>query len=215
MRRGLTLAWPVILGYLPIGLSYGVIARHNGLTTAETVAMSIMVFAGSSQLVAAGMLGAGAGAWAVVVTTFLVNLRHLLFGAALCSRLSQVPRKWLPYLAFGITDEFFAVVTAAPQQNWPVYAWLSLSAYLGWVGSSAAGALLGDVTGPNWSRALEFALTAMFIGLLVPQLTHRSRGLSAGLGAAAVLLLGQVLPAGVSLVLAILLGATAGMMVGK
>jgi len=215
LRRGLTLGWPVILGYLPIGLSYGVIARHSGLGTVETVAMSILVFAGSSQLVAAGMLGAGAGAGAVVVTTFLVNLRHLLFGAALAPRLSQVPRKWLPWLAFGITDEFFAVVTAAPQESWPVYAWLALSTYLGWVGSSAAGALLGAVTGYAWGRALGFALAAMFIGLLVPQLTRGSRGLAACLGAAAVLVLGQVLPAGVSLVLAILVGATAGTVVAK
>lgn len=215
MRRGLALGWPVILGYLPIGLSYGVIARHSGLETAEAVVMSILVFAGSSQLVAAGMFGAGAGAWSVVLATFLVNLRHLLFGAALCPRLGSVPKKWLPWLAFGITDEFFAVVTAASQESWPVYAWLSLSAYLGWVTSSAAGALLGEVTGPTWSRAMGFALAAMFIGLLIPQLTRRSRVLAACVGAGAVLILGRFLPDGVSLVLAILVGATTGTVVGK
>ncbi|MEW6523057.1 MAG: AzlC family ABC transporter permease [Bacillota bacterium] len=215
MRRGLKLGWPVIMGYLPIGLAYGVIARQNGLGSAETVVMSVLVYAGSSQLMAAGMLGAGSSPGAVLATTFLVNSRHLLMSAALSPRLARVPRKWLPVLAFGITDESFALVTASQPEPWPVYGWLFFFTYLGWVGSSAAGALVGGLAGAALGRALEFALAAMFIGLLVPQVTRASRAAAALASALAALGLSRVFPGHAGLLAAILVGATVGLVMDR
>lgn len=207
---GLRLALPVALGYFPIGLAYGVVATQHGLLPLETIAMSALVFAGSAQIIAAGLWGAGAGAAAIVASTFLVNLRHLLMSAALVPRLQPAPRRSWPLLAFGITDEFFAVASGLSPLPWPVYAYLVVFHYLGWVGSSAAGAYAGRLLGATLGPSLEFALVAMFIGLLLPQLGTRSRWTAAAVAGLCSLALGQVWGGNTQVLIAALLGATAG-----
>src|SRR5689334_12770647 len=83
LRNGLTAAWPICLGFLPIGLSLGVLAQKAGLLPWQVAAMSFLVFAGGSQFIAVGMLAAGASVVTIIGTTFLVNLRHLLMSSAL------------------------------------------------------------------------------------------------------------------------------------
>ena len=80
--QGLMAAWPICLGYIPIGLAFGVLAQKAGLSVLEIGSMSIFVFAGSSQFIAVSMLSTGAGAASIIVTTFMVNLRHLLMSLA-------------------------------------------------------------------------------------------------------------------------------------
>ena len=83
IRYGLTKAVPVILGYMPIGLAFGVLAREAGLNLTQVFLMSLLVFAGSSQFISVAMLKAGADMWSIIATTFIVNLRHLLFSASI------------------------------------------------------------------------------------------------------------------------------------
>lgn len=80
---------PVVLGYIPIGLSYGVLAQKAGLSGFNAVMMSLLVYAGSSQLVAAGLFAAGAPAPSIILTTFVVNLRHMLLSAAIAPSLHR------------------------------------------------------------------------------------------------------------------------------
>ena len=80
---GLAAAWPICLGYIPIGLSLGVLAQKGGLAPWQMAAMSLLVFAGSSQFIAVAMLATGASALAIISTVFMVNLRHLLMSSAL------------------------------------------------------------------------------------------------------------------------------------
>ena len=109
MRRGLGAAWPICLGFLPIGLSLGVLAQKAGLLPWQVAAMSVLVFAGGSQFIAVGMLAGGASAATIIGTTFLINLRHLLMSSALASCLSGARRRFLVFFAYGVTDESFAV----------------------------------------------------------------------------------------------------------
>ncbi|WP_460039477.1 AzlC family ABC transporter permease [Thermaerobacter litoralis] len=195
--RGLVAGLPIVAGYLPIGLAYGVVAVQAGLTPLEAVAMSLLVFAGSAQFAAAGMLAAGAATASLVVTTFLINLRHVLFGAALAPRLGE--RRWgrLALAAFGLTDEVFAVAQAtldgAPRP-WPYLLGLEVAAYVAWCGASAAGALIGDALAGLADWGLDYALPAMFLALIALQLGGRmGRGLVvAGVAAAVSLGLGAL-----------------------
>ncbi|MFW5986292.1 MAG: AzlC family ABC transporter permease, partial [Halanaerobiales bacterium] len=109
LRAGFKDALPIIMGYVPIGIAYGMLAVQNGLDGYTTVAMSFFVFAGSSQLITVEMVGKGAAVLAIILMTFLVNLRHLLMSASLSLHFQKTDSRLLPLLSFFITDESFAV----------------------------------------------------------------------------------------------------------
>lgn len=175
--RGARLGVPVVVGYVPIGLAYGVIARHSGLSPAEATLMSVLVFAGSAQFIACGLVSSGATAVGVVSTTLLVNLRHVLFSMSLLSRLRHLSRPVLAVLSFGITDETFGVAVgrfpADEPADWREVAGLNFVSYAAWVASSFVGAALGSTVGDGARLGIDFALPAMFICLLVMQVSSR------------------------------------------
>ncbi|PZN04456.1 branched-chain amino acid ABC transporter permease [Thermaerobacter sp. FW80] len=179
--RGLWAGLPIVAGYLPIGLAFGVVAVQAGLTPAEALAMSLVVFAGSAQFAAAGMVAAGAAPAALVATTFLINLRHVLFGAALAPRLGE--RRWgrLAVAAFGLTDEVFAVAQATLDRvprPWPYLMGLEVAAYGSWCAASWLGAAIGGALEGLGAWGLDYALPAMFLALIALQLGDRAgRGL--------------------------------------
>lgn len=172
-RLGLMGALPVVLGYLPIGFAVGVLAAQTGLSAAETAFMSLLVYAGASQFIALHLLGAGAAPLTIVMTTLLVNLRHLLMSAALSPYLRGVRASALAFLSFTLTDEVFAVNSVEFQRRGRGDPWfmsgLHLLPYLTWQGSTVVGAVLGGMISEPEAWGLDFALAAMFIGLLVLQ----------------------------------------------
>lgn len=167
---------PVVLGYVPVGFAYGVLAKNAGLSTANTLAMSVFVFAGSAQFIAVGLLAAGASLAGIVLTTFVVNLRHLLFSAALSPSLGAWRRRDLSLLAFELTDETFALHAGAlgegPLSRAETLA-VGVMAQAAWVLGSALGAVAGASVGDVRPIALDFALPAMFIALLAGQARTR------------------------------------------
>lgn len=206
-------ALPVVLGYLPIAVAYGILARQAGIPPHMTVFMSVMVFAGSSQFIGVSMIAGGASWGIIVMTTFLVNLRHLLMSASLSPYFKKFSRRWLPLLAFGLTDETFAVAGTVFRQDSrdEKYVFgLQLTAYLSWVGGSLAGALVGGSFTAAASLGLEFVLYAMFISLLVAQITDRRMLFAALFSGGAAMLGARFLPGHWYIILATLLGATLG-----
>ena len=109
LRKGLSAAVPIAIGYVPIAVAFGVIARQTGLSFAETVLMSMMVFAGASQFMAVQMATAGALGMEIIFATLVLNFRHFVMGLSLMDRLKDVPALVKGVLAFGVTDETFAV----------------------------------------------------------------------------------------------------------
>lgn len=219
-REGLRAAAPIVLGYTPIGFAFGVLARTAGFTVAEIGLMSLIVYAGSSQFIGAAMFGAGAAGPAIVSTTFLVNLRHLLMSTALVPSMRANPAWQNTLLAYGITDESFAVSSTVLQGRpaAPAFmAGLHITAQSAWVVASVLGALAGQMAGNTESLGLDFALTAMFVGLLMPHLRgegRRSRMLSAVVAAAvAVTIAVGLAAASWSIIVATLVAATVGVMV--
>lgn len=170
------LASPIIIGYIPIGVAYGILGAQAGLPLWAVLGMSLLVFAGSSQFIAVGMLQAGAPWPVITVTTFLVNLRHLLMSTALVPHVRNVPIPRLLLLAFGVTDESFAVNSAqfrAGKHGVGSSLVISYLGYVTWAVASGVGFILGDYISDPLRFGVDFALPSMFIGLLFLQLRHR------------------------------------------
>jgi 4-azaleucine resistance transporter AzlC len=212
-RAGLRSGLPIVLGYVPIGLAYAIIARQAGLSTPETVLMSLLVYAGASQMMAAGMLAQGAGALAIVLATFVLNLRHVIMSLCVNNRMAPAPTGWRLLGAYWITDETFAVFTTTERERCTVWYFLGmgLAAYAAWVLSSLVGALVMDLLPPILSASLGISLYAMFIALLLPHLNGNGRlALLVLLTALCSWGLSRVMAASWALILATLLCAFAG-----
>ena len=185
-KSGAAAAWPICLGYIPIGLALGVLAQQAGIPWWAVAMMSLLVFAGSAQFIGVAMLAAGASAGSIIATTFVVNFRHTLMSSALAVHLSGVSRKFLALFSYGITDESFAVnLTRFRDGHWGRWQALVVNhlANLTWFVATISGTLLGQFV-PQGAFGIDYALTAMFICLLVFQLQGRIYLLTALLAAA-------------------------------
>ncbi len=172
IQDGLSFAWPICLGYVAIGLAFGVIARKAGLLPLEVGLMSIVVYAGSSQFIATAMLGTGAGFFPIVIATFFINLRHFLMSSSLSIYLRNLRGGWLALFAYGVTDESFAVNMSRFRDGkweWRRALVVNHVTNLSWIISTVTGNIGGQFI-PAGAFGIDYALTAMFICLLVFQL---------------------------------------------
>lgn len=182
IRQGMKAATPVVMGYIPIAIAFGILASQVGFGVVEAAAMSVFVFAGSAQFIAVGMIGAGNSIWAIVVTTFLVNLRHLLMSAALSPHLRGLSKKELAWFGFQVTDETFALHSTRFREGTPEvlesFA-LNGTAQVSWVLGTIAGVLAGGVVSDVEGLGMDYALPAMFIALVFMQV-HNSTYFTVG-----------------------------------
>lgn len=217
LEDGIRAAWPICLGYLPIGIAFGVIAQKGGLTPFEIGFMSLLVFAGSSQFIAVSMMSAGAGLPAIVMTTFMVNFRHFLMSSTLAVHLRGVKKKWLSLYAYGITDESFALNLTRFQEepwDWKRAFVVNQTANMAWIGSTVLGGVGGTLL-PAGAFGMDFALMAMFLCLLVFQLKGMSHGVTALLSGVAAVVFSLLFEGNGHIVAASLLGATLGLALKK
>ena len=213
VKAGVKDAIPIILGYLPIGMAYGMLAVNRGLTPLQTTAMSIFVFAGSAQLISIEMIAAEAALAAIIAMTFLVNLRHLLLSASLSLHLRNLPLYYYPFLGFLITDESFAVAMSKlekKQKKQRYFFALGFTAYLGWIFSSAAGAFLTEFINFGNGGALDFVLPAMFVVLLIMQISSKTEVAVALISAFLSLVFAVTIEGSWNIILATILAATVG-----
>jgi 4-azaleucine resistance transporter AzlC len=209
---------PILIGVAPFGLIYGATALAAGLSPFMAQAMSFVVFAGSAQFVMVQLVAGGVPLLVIAATAFVVNLRHVLYSAAIAPYLQAVPRRPRRLLAYLLTDEAFTVsilrfqrepATAAP--GWYL-AGAGLALWSTWQLSTAAGIFLGTTLPP--SLPLDFALPLTFIALVIPNIRDRASA-SAAVTAGVVVLLARVLPFKLDLLLAALCGVIAGLVVEK
>ncbi len=169
---GVRQALPIVLGYIPVGFAYGVLAQKSGLGMFNGVAMSVIVFAGSAQLIGAGLFGAAASPFTLIFTTFVVNLRHLLMSAALAPKLKGWNKWQISLFGYELTDETFALhsmrMAQMPPPKIETFA-INITAQLSWIFGSLIGFIAGEQISDVRPVGLDFALPAMFIALLVPQ----------------------------------------------
>ncbi|WP_077623178.1 AzlC family ABC transporter permease [Sediminibacillus massiliensis] len=180
IQRGVAKGFPIMLGYLPIALTYGVLAKQAGMSVTEITLMSILVYAGASQFMGANMIAIGTGAVEIIIATFVLNFRHFVMSFSFMNRLRGVGLRWKAPLSLGLTDESFSVASLHPEEvrqdkGMLFYAALMITAYVSWVGGSFLGGMLGDVIPESLSQSMGIALYAMFIGLLIPSVKKQWR----------------------------------------
>jgi 4-azaleucine resistance transporter AzlC len=210
---GMRAELPILIGTVPFGLIYGVSALGSGVPRAVVQAMSVVVFAGSAQFVTAQFLGAGVPGLIVVLTAFVINLRHALYSASVAPYVRRLPPRWKGLLAYLLTDEAYAVAIShyltpgdIAKKRW-YFLGAGLALWSAWQVSTAVGVFLGAQVPASWS--LDFTLPLTFIALVVPTLRDRA-GIAAALvaGLAATMLVALPLKSG------LLLAAFAGIGVG-
>ncbi|MUM76405.1 branched-chain amino acid ABC transporter permease [Pseudodesulfovibrio sp. F-1] len=210
---GVRQALPIVMGYLPVGAAFGVLAHKTGLSAAETALMSLLVYAGSAQLIAVAMFAAGMPPVSIVVTTFVVNLRHLLMTASLAPGLKGWSRCQLGLFAYQVTDETFAVHSsrfARGETGRAVGFAINVTAHAAWVLASWLGHLAGAAIPDVRPLGLDYALPAMFIALLTMQVRNGLHVLVAGFSGLAAMVLIQAGADRFSVIVATIAGATFG-----
>lgn len=162
---------PVMFGYVPIGIAFGLLFTKAGYPWFYAVLMSIVIYSGATQFVALGFFVNSAATVEIAVTTLLINLRHSFFGLSLLKKFSRTGLI-KPYLIFALTDETYALITSIEEpedsQRSNYYFWVSFFDHCYWIAGTSAGALLGHFIGANL-KGLEFALTALFVVLTIEQ----------------------------------------------
>jgi len=171
-REGMKAALPIVLGYLPVGVAFGLLARNAGLTPSEVGLMSLLVYAGASQFLAIEMIFKGMTWLPIVVATFFINLRHFLMSSNLSLYFRNTRFPLLGFLSAQLTDESFGVaISNLPKvkNNAPYLFGLQITSHFAWVIGSIGGALFGPFIKIS-EYGLPFALPSLFICLLVFQL---------------------------------------------
>lgn len=203
-------AIPVCLGVIPVGISYGLLAVQAGLSQLQTVLMSVLVMAGSSQLMAVGMMGQAA-VFSIITAVFFVNLRHIVMSCSVMSRLEKTPLWEKLICAFALCDESFALFSLTGSRSAAHLLGANTALYGTWVLSSFAGCMMGQLLPAFVSKSFGVAFYAAFLAMLVPN-AAKSRGilylvlLSAGLNTA----LQFFLPTSWAVILSMVISAAAG-----
>jgi 4-azaleucine resistance transporter AzlC len=222
--RGVRAGLPVAVGYVPMAVAFGVLARQTGLGFFHAAAMSLFVYAGASQFASLGLLAAGASAVAIILATLVLNFRHFLMSVALSRKLPLGRgrgRAWaVPFvLGFGITDETFVVASLDDSLSPRFFFGLALTAYLAWLSGTLIGAGFSSLIPPAIARGMGVALYAMFIAILVPGVKKSWRNgvvaVAGGVIAAGAAKLVPTLPAGWRIVIAILVASVLGAVLGE
>ena len=214
-RAGLAAGSPIMAGVAPFGLIYGAAARTLGLNLAETVGMSLSIFAGSSQLVFLDLWGQGASLLVLIVTGLVINLRMAMYSASIASRLNPKGGPQTLYTAYFLTDEAYGVcmgrfLSSRPQPASPLYFYFgaALPTWASWQSCSLLGYLAGALIPESWPLGL--AVPLVFLALLIPMLARGPKA-SAAVVAMIVAVAGARLPLNLGLLLAVFAGIAAGL----
>ncbi len=208
---------PILPGVFPFGMIYGVLALGAHIPAITAQAMSSVVFAGSSQFIIAQLVAAGTPPIVIIVTAFIVNIRHMLYSASLAPFVKRLPTRWKWLLAYLLTDEAYAVTISHYRygegevqdetfKHW-YFLGTGLALWMTWQVSTAIGIFLGAQVPASWS--LDFTSTLTFIALVVPSLKDRAStvaALTAGIVAVVVYALPFKLGLGVATIVGIVVG---------
>lgn len=207
---------PLMIGVIPFGIVFGASARAGGWSALQTQAMSMILFAGASQLVVLGLVAAAAAPVMIVLTVAILNVRHLLYSMSLARTLAgtEPPPRWL--LAFTVTDESYAMTIreSLAGRATPAFLWgSSLTLYVLWALATLLGILIGDRIPDPQQYGLDLIFPLTFLALLLSVAKTRREWAVALLSAALAYGLSKVVDGGTALFLAIMLGAFIGALV--
>lgn len=207
---------PLVVSGVPFGIIFGAVAITSGLSPAAAAGMSAFVYAGSAQFIATGLVAGGVPLAVIILTTFVVNLRHALYSASLGPYMKRLSQRWLMPLGFLLTDETFLVTIqryerdpGAPHKHWFMLG-SAFFMYTSWQLCTWVGIVAGQSVPDPRGWGLDFAMEVTFTGMLVPMLKNRPT-LAAVIVASVTAVAARGLPNQLGLMVAALLGVAAGM----
>lgn len=169
-KRGVRDGMPVFFGYLAVSFSFGILARSLNIPSVAAIIMSAANFTSAGQFAAVGGIAAGVGYFELALTQLIINLRYCLMSSALSQKIcDKAPFFHRFFMAFGNTDEVFAIAVSSEGELLPSYFYgIMTSALPGWVLGTALGVISGEVLPERVLSALGIALYAMFIAIIIP-----------------------------------------------
>jgi 4-azaleucine resistance transporter AzlC len=212
---GIRDTFPLVVGAAPFGIIFGTVAGTAGLSFWAAMGMSLFVFAGASQFIGAGLIATGTAWPIIVITTFVVNLRHLLYGASMVPYYKKLSHYWKIVLSFGLTDETFAVAIGRyrKKDHSDHKHFYNLGSmvfmYTNWNMCTLIGLTVGKTFPGIATMGLDFAMPATFIGMVIPYLINSPMWASV-ITAGSVALMTNSLPHKLGLMIAALAGVSAG-----
>ena len=201
--------FPLYLGVIPFAVAYAVTARAAGLSVLETCLMSILVFAGGSQFSAAGMFGAGAAGVTIVFTTFLINVRHALYGFSL-GREVPLSRGQRIVSAYFLTDEAYGMMMSQRERSFAFLLGTELSLFVSWNIFTLVGALAGSVISDPVKLGVDFIFPLSFTALIVPLLKTRNDLIVVTISGILALVFSRLLPGGFAIFATGVIGSLIG-----
>ncbi len=217
---GIKAQLPILIGVIPFGMIYGVLALEAGLSIGVAQSMSFIIFAGSSQIIATQLFSQNVHGLVIILTLSVINLRHLLYSASIAPYMKPLRPLWKCSLAYLLTDEAYALTIIHFQEgeqptesrknnrHW-FFLGTGLALWTTWQLSTAAGIFLGVIIPEHWP--LDFTIALTFIALLIPMIKDRL-GLIAALAAGILAILALSIPLRLGLVIAALGGIIAGVL---
>ncbi|MBA3869413.1 MAG: AzlC family ABC transporter permease [Anaerolineae bacterium] len=207
---------PLEIGSIPFGIIFGALAVNSGLSPAAAMGFSIFVYAGSAQFIGSNLVAQGVGIPLIVFTTFIINVRHALYGATLAPHMKHLSQRWLLPLGFWLTDETFAMVVirynkpdSSPFKHW-YHLGSSITMYINWNFWTFIGIVAGQRIPDLSQYGLAFAMDVTFIGMIMPQLKNRPMVLAALVAGFSAVALNNV-PNKLGLIIAVFIGIAVGL----
>ena len=203
---------PLLMGIAPFALVAGIAAVEAGFDLAQALGLSVIVFAGASQLAALELFGENAPLAVVIGTAVVINLRVLMYSASIAPHFAEYGRRTRAVLAYFLTDQAYALSVAEFAENdgrsrWKYYLGAGGSLWVVWVIGTVVGVVLGAGIPESWG--LTFAVPLVFLALLVPAMKDRPTTVAGAVGGGA-----AVVAAGLPLNLGLLAGAVSGILAG-
>jgi 4-azaleucine resistance transporter AzlC len=209
-------SFPVLLGYIAIGIAFGLLLVDAGYPWWMSLIMGVVMYAGAGQYIAVGLFAAGAGLWEAALVQLVINARHMAYGVTMLDRFNAAgPYKW--YLIFSLSDETFALLSSLPDgdgqnsHDRPAFSrfmfLVALLDQLYWIAGGVIGALLGTLI-PFEIQGISFALTALFVALMIEQILRVKRPGPFISSALAAVLTVALLPSRLSLLSAMVIALT-------
>ena len=171
IKKAFLKSLPVLAGYVVLGIGFGILLKKAGYGALWSFAMGTFIYAGSMQFVGVGLIEGGASIITTIITTFMVNARHLFYSISMIDKYKG-SGKYKPYMIFALTDETYSLLCdgKTPEGEDPnLYRFLvSFFNHVYWISGCVLGSLLGSVL-PFSTAGIEFSMTALFIASLTEQ----------------------------------------------
>lgn len=216
IKKGVKGALPIMLGYVPVGIAFGIISADGDIPLYVVVMLSAIVFAGASQFMASYALTNHLAYPQIIIATFIMNFRHIIMSMSIASRLHKDSHAYKPIMAFFVTDESYAVTSFEDELHHKYVLPLQIAAYLTWNGATVVGFMIGNFLPSIVQKSMGITLYILFLTLLVPEVKKGKEalivsGLSAIINSVSSLFLN--IDPGWSLVLSLLVASAIALMI--